>query len=134
MALAQMRPEDVPVFFAEAERIAQDLAANPPSDDEIQRAVQPLGQLYSRAATSNMFWLLQLEGATSDPRRVDLVRTLLGDYSQTRPEIMQVLARRYFAARPGWQLAVIPEGQDLEQVAVEERRGILPTAPAIMGR
>lgn len=134
MALAQMRPEDVPVFFAEAERIAQDLAANPPSDDEIQRAVQPLGQLYSRAATSNMFWLLQLEGASSDPRRVDLVRTLLGDYSQTRPEIMQVLARRYLAARPGWQLAVIPEGQELAQGEVQEGRRFTPSAPAIMGR
>lgn len=134
MALAQLRPEDVPVFFAEAERIAQDLAHNPISDDEIARATQPLSQLYSRAATSNMFWLLQLEGASTDPRRVNLVRTLLGDYSNTRPEIMQLLARRYLASRPGWQLAVIPEGQELAQNAEIERRGYTPSAPAIMGR
>ena len=114
MALAQLRPDDVAVFFTEAERIARDLAENPPSDDEITRATQPLAQLYSRAATSNMFWLMQLEGASTDPRRVELVRSLLGDYSHTTPEIMQLLARRYFAARPGWQLAVIPEGQELK--------------------
>lgn len=134
MALAQMRPEDVPVFFAEAERIAQDLANSPISDDEIARATQPLSQLYSRAATSNMFWLLQLEGASTDPRRVDLVRTLLGDYSNTRPEIMQLLARRYLAARPGWQLAIIPEGQQLAVDAQARPNRIMPTAPAIMGR
>lgn len=115
MALAQLRPADVPVFFAEAERIALDLASNPPTDDEIARAVQPLSQLYSRAATSNMFWLMQLEGASTDPRRIELLRSLLSDYSHTTPEIMQLLARRYFAARPGWQLAVIPEGQQLAQ-------------------
>ncbi|TNE58374.1 MAG: insulinase family protein, partial [Sphingomonadales bacterium] len=127
MALAQLRPQDVPAFFDEAERISRDLALNPPSEDEIARATQPLSQLYSRAATSNMFWLLQLEGATTDPSRIGLVRTLLSDYSNTRPEIMQFLARRYLAARPGWQMAIIPEGQELAQ-------GRAPTAPAIMGR
>ena len=136
LALAQLKPDDVPVFFAEAERIAQDLASNPPSDDEIARATQPLAQLYSRAATSNMFWLMQLEGASNDPQRVELVRTLLGDYSNTTPEIMQILARRYLAARPGWELAVLPEGRELASAANDNdpRPAMQPAAPDIMGR
>lgn len=131
MALAQLEPKDVPVFFAEADRIAQDLANTPLTEDEIARATQPLGQLYSRAATSNLFWLFQLEGVSTDPTRIQLVRTLLADYSQTRPEIMQLLARRYLAARPGWQLAVVPDGYDLEQV---ERSIQQPAPPAVVGR
>ena len=134
MALAQLEPENVPVFFEEAERIASDLATKPIPQDEIDRAVQPLAQRYSRAATSNFFWLLQLEGVSTDPTRAQLVRSLIGDYSQTRPEIMQLLARRYLAARPGWQLAVIPEGQELAQGQTHERPSFEPTAPAIMGR
>lgn len=113
LALAQLKPEDVPVFFAEAERIAQDLSTTPPGTDELGRVTEPLRQLISRASTGNNFWLYHLEGATSDPRRVALIRTLLGDYSQTTPEIMQLLAQRYLGARAGWKLAVIPEGQEL---------------------
>ncbi|MEE1877234.1 M16 family metallopeptidase [Altererythrobacter litoralis] len=135
-ALAQLRPKDVPVFFAEADRIAQDLVENPPSEDEIQRAAQPLGQLYNRAMTSNMFILLQLEGATSDPGRVELIRSLVADHSATRGEIMQLLARRYFGGRPGWRLAVIPEGQELARAANDNERTEAkhPQVPAISGR
>lgn len=115
MAFAQLQPRDVPAFFAAAGRIADELAITPPSEDELARVTEPLRQLVSRASTGNGFWLFQLEGASSDRRRFDLVRTLLGDYSQTTPEIMLALARRYFGGRPGWKLAVIPEGQALAQ-------------------
>lgn len=113
MALAQLRPEDVPAFFAEAERIARDLAENPPAEDELQRVTEPLRQQISRASTGNNFWLYHLEGASFDPRRVDLIKSLLVDYSRTTPEIMQLLAQRYLARQPGWKLAIIPDGQEL---------------------
>ncbi len=113
LALAQLRPEDVPVFFAEAERIASDLAAEAPDQDEYSRVVEPLRQYISRASTGNLFWLYQLEGATQDPRRVALLRYLLADFTETPPERLQELAVKYFAGKPGWRLAVIPEGQKL---------------------
>lgn len=112
-AFAQLKPEDVPTFFAVAETIAADIASNPPSEEELNRVTEPLRQLISRASTGNGFWMFQLEGATYDPRRVAMIRSLLNDYSQTTPEAMQALARRYLAARPGYRLAVIPEGQEL---------------------
>ena len=130
MALAQLEPKDVPVFFEEADRIAQELATTPLGEDEIARATQPLGQLYSRAATSNFFWLLQLEGVSSNPSKVQLTRSVILDYSNTTPQIMQVLAQRYLAARPGWQLAVVPEGYDLEQA----ERSVEAAAPVVVGR
>ncbi|MBI1403100.1 MAG: insulinase family protein [Porphyrobacter sp.] len=112
-ALAQLEPEFVPIFFQEAERIAKDLAANPPSADELARVTEPLAQLIRRASTGNQFWLYNLEGATTDPQRVALLRSLLADYSQTSPQVMQFLADRYLAKRTPFRLAVIPEGQDL---------------------
>lgn len=83
-----------------------------------------------------MFILLQLEGATSDPGRVELIRSLVADHSATRGEIMQLLARRYFGGRPGWRMAVIPEGQELAQAAYDNERAVAvsPAAPAISGR
>lgn len=112
-AMAQLRPGDVPAFFAAADKIAQDLASKPPSADELARVTEPLKQTISRASTGNGFWLFQLEGATTDPRRIALIRSILADYTQTTPEAMQALARKYLASRPGWRLAVIPEGQTL---------------------
>jgi len=114
-ALAQLEPEFVPVFFAEADKIAKDLAANPPTADELARVTEPLGQMIRRASTGNQFWLYNLEGAAFDPQRVALLRTLLADYSQTSPQVMQFLADRYLAKGLPYRLAVIPEGQTLAQ-------------------
>lgn len=111
-AVSQLRPEDVPVFFEVAERIAADLVANPVSPDELSRVTEPLRQLVQRAATGNQFWMYQLAGATHDPQRVMLLRSLLNDYTQTTPAAMQALAAKYFGTKP-WRLAVIPEGQEL---------------------
>lgn len=117
MAIAQLRPQDVPAFFAAADDIAADLAANPPSADELARVTEPLRQLINRASTGNTFWMYQLEGSTRDPRRVALVRSLLNDYTVTTPQAMQQLAQRYLASRPGFRLAVIPEGEQLARGA-----------------
>ena len=116
VALAQLRPEFVPVFFAEAQKIASDLSTTEPSLDEITRVTEPLGQRVRRASTGNQFWLFNLEGASSDPQRIELLRSLLVDYSQTTPQIMQFLADRYFGSANPLKLAVIPEGQELAQV------------------
>ncbi|MEP0190598.1 MAG: insulinase family protein [Erythrobacter sp.] len=139
-ALAQLEPEFVPIFFAEAEKIAADLIANPPGADELTRVTEPLAQLVRRASTGNTFWLYNLEGATVDPRRIGLLRSLLQDYSQTTPRVMQFLASRYFGSRQPLQLAVLPEGADLSSLeaavaasqaqASQSGASIAPTAPA----
>lgn len=112
-ALAQLQPKDVPIFFREAERIAADLVATPATADELARVTEPLRQYITRASTGNMFWLYQLEGVTVDPRLAVYLRTLLPDYSRTTPQAMQALAQKYFGGTQPWQLAVIPEGQEL---------------------
>lgn len=116
-AIAQIEPEILPLFFSEADRIARDLAQDPPTADEIDRVTGPLAQLIRRASTGNQFWLFNLEGASFDPARVEMLRYLLGDYSRTDPRIMQFLADRYFVQGAPLRVAIIPEGQDLAQVA-----------------
>lgn len=139
MALAQLEPAYVPVFFAEANRIAQDLVTNPPTADEINRVTEPLSQRVRRASTGNQFWLYNLEGASFDPSRVQLLRSLLADYSQTSPDIMQFLASRYFASAVPLELAVIPEGQELAEAteapaATSGSSAAVRAAPQTYGR
>ena len=112
-AMAQLKPEAVPLFFATAQDIAADLIARPPTMDELARVTEPLRQQVMRASTSSAFFMFQLEGATSDPSRIAALRTLLNDYTQTSPQKMQALAARYLGAGKAWKLAVIPEGQAL---------------------
>lgn len=132
-ALAQLEPEFVPIFFAEADKIARDLAANPPTADELARVTEPLAQVIRRASTGNQFWLFNLEGATTDPQRVTLLRTLLADYSQTSPQVMQFLADRYLTKGLPYRLAVIPEGQALAE-APTGGAGANAAASAAAGR
>ncbi|MES2300605.1 MAG: insulinase family protein, partial [Pseudomonadota bacterium] len=108
-ATVQLRPTDFDTFFAAADKIAADLAASPPSADEVARVTEPLKQLITRASTGNGFYMFQLEGAANDPRKIAGIRTILNDYSQTTPERMQALAGRYLRSDKSWRLKVVPE-------------------------
>jgi zinc protease len=108
-AMAQVDPKAVPVFFQTADQIAQNLITNPPTADELARVIEPLRQQITRAASSTSFFMQQLEGATSDPSRINSVRTVLTDYTETTPAAMQALAAKYLGKDASWRLEVVPE-------------------------
>jgi zinc protease len=108
-AMAQVDPKAVPVFFQTADQIAQDLITNPPTADELARVIEPLRQQITRAASSSAFFMQQLEGATTDPTRINSVRTVLTDYTETTPAAMQALAAKYLGKDASWRLEVMPE-------------------------
>jgi zinc protease len=108
-AVAQLQPALVPAFFSAAQEIAADLISRPADADELNRVIEPLKQQITRSFTSAAYFMYQLEGATADPRRVSSLRTLMNDYTQTTPEKMQVLAKRYLGREKAWRLAVMPE-------------------------
>ncbi|MEO7248134.1 MAG: insulinase family protein, partial [Novosphingobium sp.] len=110
-ALAQLQPKDVPAFYEVADEIAADLVARPPSPDELVRVTEPLRQLITRAYTGSNYFMSQIEGATTDPRRYAAVRTLLPDSTVTTPAAMQALAAKYLVRAKSWRLAVLPQAQ-----------------------
>ncbi|MBS0480560.1 MAG: insulinase family protein [Proteobacteria bacterium] len=113
VAMAQLQPKAVPVFFATADEIASELIARPPSADELARVTEPLKQQLTRAYTSSAFFMSQLEGATEDQRKFSSLRSLLPDMTRTTPQAMQALAAKYLKPGSSWRLAVIPAGQKL---------------------
>jgi zinc protease len=113
-AMASLQPRSMPVFFATAEEIATDLAANPVSAEELARVTEPLKQSLTRASSSSAFFMYLIEGASADPSRYGKVRSVLGDYTETTPAAMQALARKYLAAGKSWRVAVIPQVQSLQ--------------------
>ena len=108
-ATVQLRPGDLDAFFAAADKIASDLATTPPTADEIARVTEPLKQYVSRASTGNGFYMYQLTGGAFEPRKFNDIRSVLADYTQTTPEAMQALAKRYLVPEKSWRLEVVPE-------------------------
>jgi zinc protease len=108
-ATVQLRPKDMAAFFEAADKIATDLAANPPTADEIARVTEPLKQLITRASTGNGFYMYQLLGGAADPQKFTDIRSILSDYSFTTPEKMQALADRYLRKNKSWRVEVLPE-------------------------
>ena len=62
------------------------------------------------------------------------LRTLLADYSQTSPQVMQFLADRYLAKGVPFRLAIIPEGQQLASAPPAPAAAPRAVAPAMTGR
>lgn len=110
MALAQLAPEEVPAFFAAADMIAAELAANGPTDDELARAKEPVRQMITRMQTGHTYWLNLLEGAPFDLNRLNYLPTRLTDYTDTTPAEIQAMAARYLVSHGGWRMAVLPGG------------------------
>ncbi len=108
-ATTQLRPRDLPAFFAAADTIAADLVANPPSADEIARVTEPMKQWITRLSTGNGFYLDQLQGGASEPRKLADLRSILVDSATTTPEAMQELARHYLKPDATWKVEVVPE-------------------------
>ena len=118
-ASSQLTPDNVDRFYSVAELIAQDLREKPVSPDELTRIVEPLRQLISRASSGNSFWMSQLEGASFNPTKFTVLRTLLSDYTVITPEEVQQLAQKYLKDSTKWKLVVLPEG-DKESAVINE--------------
>jgi zinc protease len=108
MAYSQVRPEDVPRFFAFADAVAKDLVSTPVSDDELKRAVEPIKQNIERASSGNTFWLNQLKGASFDPGKFASLSHLYTDFASVTPARLQQLAKTYFDNSKAWKLTVTP--------------------------
>jgi zinc protease len=109
VAIGQVSPENVPLFFRLSREIAADLAKNPVGADELERTIKPMGQQLLRASTSSQFWLAQMGGGTYDPRRLAAVRSLGSDLMTTTPAELQALAARYLRPDTDWTMEVLPK-------------------------
>lgn len=115
MAISLVRPQDVNAFYRHARDIARELTQTPITADELNRTVTPIKEMIYRASSSNAFFMNELEGASSDPRRLAALRSYVTDTDSTTPAVIQRLAQKYLA-NIGWSLLVLPKGVELSTV------------------
>ncbi|MDO7843332.1 M16 family metallopeptidase [Sphingomonas immobilis] len=109
VAIGQVAPNNIPLFFKLSREIAADLVANPVSDDELKRTLGPMQQSILRQSTGNQFWMLQLTGASYDPRRIDALAGLYGTLTRMTAADVQATAARYLRPDKDWTLQVVPK-------------------------
>jgi zinc protease len=109
--IAQLKPEGVARFFTISKGIAADMATKPVTADELARAINPMKERISRASTGSSFWLRYLEGSSTDPRRLAVLKTILADFSRITPAELQETARKWLKPDQAFELAVVPEAK-----------------------
>jgi zinc protease len=107
-ALTQVEtpPAEIPLFFDDVAAIAAELAAAPPSADELERVKNPRIAGIEKAQLTNSYWLERLAGSIADPRRLTLIRTTLPDYEKITAADIQAAAARWLVPGRAWKLVV----------------------------
>ena len=110
MAIGQVAPNNVELFYKLSREIAAELVSTPVSEDELRRAIGPMMQYLARASSGNQFWMMQTSGGAYDANRLNGARTLVSDYMAITPATLQATAAKYLQPQKDWTLVVLPKG------------------------
>jgi zinc protease len=111
-AQVETPPQGLDRFFTDVATIARSLRDTPISADELQRARRPYVERLQRSrASSNEWWLAQLDGIQERPERAESVRDGIAQYEAVTPAELQALARQYLVDDRAFRLAIRPRAQ-----------------------
>ncbi len=113
-ARVEIPPALIDGFYRDVNKIAADLRDSPPTDDEMDRARKPRLERLIKARETNAYWLEELAGAQTDPRRLAATRSVLAAYERITPQDLQAAARRYLTPDRAWMLVVRPESRPVQ--------------------
>jgi zinc protease len=108
VVLSQIKPDGVDRFYTRSKAIAADLIAKPVTDDELKRALGPMRENLSRATSGKWFWMTQLAGSSSDPRRIAVLRSWPSDLEKITAADVQAAAAKYLLPGKGFSFVVLP--------------------------
>ena len=111
LAIGQVAPSNVPLFFKLSREIAAELVSKPIDEDELKRTIGPMQQSIMRQSTGNQFWMNQLDGATYDPARIIALTHLYSDISSMTAAQLQETAAKYLRPERDWTMQVVPKGK-----------------------
>ncbi|HEY7901371.1 MAG TPA: insulinase family protein [Caulobacteraceae bacterium] len=106
LAAVEMPPQKAAGFLADVEAITASLRDKGVSADELERARNPRLATLQKSMLTNEYWLIRLAGSVADPRRLDIIRTTIPDYTKVTAAEVQAAAKRYFQPGRAWKLEV----------------------------
>ncbi len=104
------KPEDIPLLIDTMSTIANQLAEEGATQDELDRSLTPIVATLEKSLRDNSYWLSTvLSQSQSEPYRIDLARQRDADYrSITLKEINQ-LAKKYFPTSNLHKVSILPK-------------------------
>lgn len=107
-ASAEVKPENDDAFYQDVADIAADLKAHPISDDELTRAQKPVIDKMDSELKTNAYWTSVLPGSSTDPRKLDAIRTRRDQYLKVTAADIQALANQYLDMSKALRIQVKP--------------------------
>ncbi len=103
---AQTEPDKLPAFFSAVDQIVAGLRDRPVTEDELNRAREPMLASLRRSLTNNGWWMGQLAYVNDHPEAVGQVLDGLADLEAATPQDIQALAVRYLRPDRAWSATV----------------------------
>jgi zinc protease len=110
-ARVEIPPSKIAGFYEQVDKIAADLKANGPTDDEMKRAVLPRIEALQKAMQTNEFWRDALEGAQTDPRKLEVVLNQIDQLQSITTEDVKKAAVKWLDPAKEWRFQVTPEAK-----------------------
>jgi zinc protease len=107
-AAIEAPPEKLSGFFADVDRIAASIGAEPITPDELERARLPRLEALRRSQATNEFWLSELAEAQTDANRLPALRSAVSELESITVEEVQAAAARYLQPGRAYRITVTP--------------------------
>jgi zinc protease len=108
-------PADMQVLIDACLGVAQDLAENGITQDEVDRLAEPLLNQLRDAMRTNGFWLSNINDAQSNAEGLHSLRTIEEFYANISVEDLSALAAEYLQASKASYLVVTPNSATEEE-------------------
>jgi zinc protease len=108
-ALIAVDPAKAQVVTDATLEIAQDLAANGVTEDELERAKKPILTSLREAGRNNQYWLFSVLGSAQEfPQRLEWRRSIDTDFAAITKAEMDALAKQYLPAARAFRVTSLP--------------------------
>jgi len=106
-------PEKMGLIEQEVKKIALDLAENGVTDDELQRALEPVLVRIKDLRRQNAYWLdMVMTGSERYPQQLEWSRSIITDYEAITREYLSSLAKKYFDPSKAAVLIIVNSPDD----------------------
>ena len=111
-ATSAVEPQDIDRVMAAIDAIASDMATGGITEDELQRARQPILENIEERLENNSAWLSYIATAQSDPEYLSQVRTSADVYTSITVEDLTAMAAQYLKSEEALKVRIDSENWD----------------------
>lgn len=111
-ALVQIKPEESEKYGKLVIEIADKIATDGITQDELERALKPIESSLKESLRNNGYWLgTVLSKSQEEPHRLDWARSRAEDYANVTVEDLNALAKEYLTKEKSLLYEIIPESK-----------------------